>query len=231
MQLRHYLSIVLRFWPLVLALPIIVGIVSFLFAVRQPVSYLASADFLLLQALPVQGEIREPSELRDQWGGTEYVIDDLPQVVASTRFAQDVSAVLTERGIELSPAAIKGSLSAQSLHRTVTINAVSGSSVHAVALVEAAVEALRRNGLAYWGRSDLSEGSGLEVSLLNISEQATPQSSMRRIILNTAVRAALGLAAGIALAFLFSYLDTRIRSRYDVEEGLGLPVVGMIPPE
>lgn len=231
MQLRHYLSIVLRFWPIVLILPIIVGLVSFFLALRQPVSYLASADFLVLQALPVQGEIREPSELRDQWGGTEYVIDDLPQVVASARFAQDVSAVLSQRGIDLAPSVVKGTLSAQALHRTVTIQAQSGSSEHAVALVEAAVEALRQNGLAYWGRSDLTEGSGLEVSLLNISEQATPQSNTRRIILNSAVRAALGLAAGVGIAFLLSYLDIRIRSRYDVEEGVGLPVVGMIPPE
>jgi capsular polysaccharide biosynthesis protein len=50
-------------------------------------------------------------------------------------------------------------------------------------------------------------------------------------VLNTAVRTGLGLAAGIGLAFLLHYLDTRLRSRTDVEEWLGLPVVGTIPPE
>lgn len=231
MQLRYYLGIVLRFWPLVVALPLLVGLVSLLAALRQPPSFLATADIIVIQSLPIDGSIEELSELRDQWGGTEYLIDDLPQVVSSALFAQDVSATLQGRNIALPPEAVLGALSADSLHRTVTIQARAASGENAVALVYAAVETLRQNGLKYWGRTDLSNGSGLDVSTLTLPQSATPQRSLRRIALDTAVRTALGLAAGVGLAFLLHYLDTRLRSRYDVEEWLHLPVVGTIPPE
>lgn len=231
MQLRAYLGILRRFWPIVVALPLLVALLSFLVALRESPSFLATADLIVIQSLPVDGQVQEASELRDQWGGTEYVIDDLPQVVASALFAQDVSATLQARNIVLAPDAVKGALSAAALHRTVTIQARAASADTAVALVYAAVETLRHNGLKYWGRTDLASGSGLDVSVLTLPQEAVAQRSFRRMLINTMVRGGLGLAAGIGLAFLLHYLDTRLRSRHDVEEWIGLPVVGTIPPE
>jgi len=231
MQLRTYFAIVLRFWPLVLALPLLVGAISLVAALQEPPSFTASADVIVMQTRPVDGSGDRSVDLRDQWGGTEFVIDDLPQVIGSALFAQDVSALLQSRNIALSAETVKGALSADSLHRTVTIQARASSADEAVALVYAAVQALRQNGLKYWGRTDLASGAGLDVSELTLPQSATAQRSLRRVVLNTAVRAGLGLAAGVGLAFLLHYLDTRLRSRHDVEELLGLPVVGSIPPE
>lgn len=47
--------------------------------------------------------------------------------------------------------------------------------------------------------------------------------------LNLALGLLLGLFGGVALAFLLEYLDDSIKSPEDVENALGLPVVGVIP--
>ncbi len=46
---------------------------------------------------------------------------------------------------------------------------------------------------------------------------------------NGALGAILGLALGIGFAFVFEHLDDTIKSKADVEEVLGLPVMGQIP--
>lgn len=53
-------------------------------------------------------------------------------------------------------------------------------------------------------------------------------------MLNMAIAAVVGLMLGVGIAFLLEYLDTTVRNEQDVEEALGLPVlglVGLIPDE
>jgi len=50
-----------------------------------------------------------------------------------------------------------------------------------------------------------------------------------RIGLDIAIRTLLGLFTGIALAFLLDYVDDTVRGRQDLEEQLGLVVLGEIP--
>ncbi len=63
-----------------------------------------------------------------------------------------------------------------------------------------------------------------------IDEAVIPERPVRpRILLNIALAAFLGLLIGVGLAFFLDYLDTTIHSPEDVEENLGLPVLGQIP--
>ncbi len=49
--------------------------------------------------------------------------------------------------------------------------------------------------------------------------------------LNLAAGAVLGIVAAIAVAFIFSYFDTSIKTLEDAERSLGLPVLGVIPQD
>jgi capsular polysaccharide biosynthesis protein len=49
--------------------------------------------------------------------------------------------------------------------------------------------------------------------------------------LDVVVRAALGFAAGLAIALLLHYLDTSIHNGGEAEKLLGVPVLGEIPVE
>ena len=46
--------------------------------------------------------------------------------------------------------------------------------------------------------------------------------------MNIAIAAVIGLMVGVGLAFLLEYLDTTVKSEADVEELLGLPIIGIV---
>lgn len=48
--------------------------------------------------------------------------------------------------------------------------------------------------------------------------------------LNMAIAAVVGLMLGVGIAFLLEYLDTTVKTEQDVEEHLGLPILGLISP-
>ena len=47
-------------------------------------------------------------------------------------------------------------------------------------------------------------------------------------MLNMAIAAVIGLMLGVGIAFLLEYLDTTVKTEQDVEELLGLPILGLI---
>ena len=49
-------------------------------------------------------------------------------------------------------------------------------------------------------------------------------------VLNMAIAAVVGLMLGVGIAFLLEYLDTTIKTEQDVEDSLGLPLLGLISP-
>lgn len=48
--------------------------------------------------------------------------------------------------------------------------------------------------------------------------------------LNMAIAAVVGLMLGVGIAFLLEYLDTTVKNEQDVEDILGLPILGLISP-
>ncbi|MGE5508887.1 MAG: GumC family protein [Chitinophagales bacterium] len=63
-----------------------------------------------------------------------------------------------------------------------------------------------------------------------IDPAVTPTEPVRpRTALNVAIAAFLALFVGVGLAFLLEYLDTTIRTPEELEQLLGLPVLGQIP--
>lgn len=49
-------------------------------------------------------------------------------------------------------------------------------------------------------------------------------------MLNMAIAAVLGLMIGVGIAFLLEYLDTTVKTEKDIEDLLGLPVIGLVSP-
>ena len=72
----------------------------------------------------------------------------------------------------------------------------------------------------------------MNVDNVNILSPASigpdPSPVSPNLTLNVAISIVLGLMVGVGLAFLFEYLDQTIKSEQDVEQILGLPVMGSI---
>lgn len=69
------------------------------------------------------------------------------------------------------------------------------------------------------------------VSILSpavLSENPTPVAP--NPFINMAVAAAAGLLLGVGIAFLRAYMDTTVKDEQDIEDILGIPVIGVVSP-
>ncbi|MBX0328294.1 lipopolysaccharide biosynthesis protein [Oscillochloris sp. ZM17-4] len=226
MQLRAYLAILRRFWPIILLLPLLAGGISLGLALRQPARYQATVRLMVTRS-PLDAGASGVSlpALNDSysWTTTDFILDDLALVVSSAAFAQDISAAVGD----MSPASIQGGLSATVLHRSVYLSAVADTPEQALAVLAAATDALRTKGLSYWGRG----AGGLDVATLDPPQAAGTVGGPRAALTGAALRAALGLAVAVGLAMLIHYLDDRLRSPAQAEQWTGVRVIASIPKE
>lgn len=240
MQLRLYFQILRRTWWLVIGLPLLVAILSTVLALREPPRYQASAQFMVSQEpyvlsepprqSPLVGEPLTDFNLLYSWQSTSFIIDDIPQVIASRAFAQDVQQLLATQGYEVGLEQVLGRISAERVHRAVDVRVVSGDAVLAEAMARATVQVMQEQGLRYWNRED-GETSGLRIGVLDPGSPAVPVGGVSGLIVNVGLRTVLALGAAVGLAFLVYYLDDRLHDSGQAEAWLGVPVVGTIPKE
>ncbi|MFF2755771.1 YveK family protein [Psychrobacillus sp. NPDC058041] len=69
------------------------------------------------------------------------------------------------------------------------------------------------------------------VNILSLAEDTNNISPVKpNPIFNMAIAAVIGLMLGVGITFLLEYLDTTIKNEQDIEELLGLPILGLISP-
>jgi capsular polysaccharide biosynthesis protein len=229
MQLREYLSILRRYWPLVALLPLLAGGLSLALALRRPPAYQAAAKLLVTQA-PSDAAASAAPALEDgaTWTTTEYILDDLPHVLQSVAFAEDVRAAMAAEGHPIEIVAIQTGLRPEVTHRAVYLVATAAAPDTAAALLRSAVAALSAGGLKYWGRTP---AGGLDVAVLDPPSAAAPVGGLRELVIDVGARVALALAAAVGLAFLLNALDDRLRSPGQAEQWTGARVIGVIPKD
>jgi capsular polysaccharide biosynthesis protein len=229
MQLRAYLALLRRFWPLILLLPLAAGGLSLGLALRQPTRYQAGVRLMIARSTINTGTAASLPDFNDSysWNTTEFILDDLPQVIASAAFARDVEPAVAAAGLSVAPATIQGSLRAEVLHRAIYLTAVADTPELALAIINGAVGALQSQGLSYWGR----EPGGLDVATLDPPQAAGIVGGLSDKLTSAALRAALGLAVAIGLALLINYLDDRLHSPAQAEQWTGARVLASIPKE
>ncbi|NJN16210.1 MAG: hypothetical protein HC822_08015 [Oscillochloris sp.] len=232
MQLRLYLAIARRFWLLLLLLPLIAGAASFAVAMNRAEQYGASARIMVSQAPLDSATTAELPDYNNSysWLTSEYILDDLPQVVTSAAFAEDVRAAAAAAGYDLALPAIQSALRAEVLHRSVVITAVAAGPDQALAIVRGAISALETYGLKYWNRAPAS-GGGLRVAVLDPPGGGAPVGSLRDLVIDVGLRVTLALAAAIGIALLLHYLDDRLRNARQAEQWTGAQVLAVIPKE
>lgn len=232
MQLRHYFAILRRFWLLVVMIPLAVGAISLALELAKPPLYGATAKLMVSQA-PQLADPAAPFpdiNLNYSWESSEFILDDLPQVVTSAAFADDVSALLASQGVAVDPCVVQSGLRAENFHRSVTLSASAASPETTLAVLNGAITSLQTNGLNYWSRGD-AEHAGLSIAVLDPPGVAAATNTPRRIAVNVGARVGLALAAAVGLAFLLYYLDDRLRDPQQAEQWVGVPIIGVIPKE
>jgi capsular polysaccharide biosynthesis protein len=198
MELFLYLNILRRRWPIVAAVPLLVALISLIAALLQPARYSATARLLVTRP----GIATVDAE--------DTLAYDLPAIVGGAPFAADVAAELARRGRPLDQAQVAQALHGENQKHVVYLSATTAGPAEALAIVQAAVELVRTNGLRYWGDTSVTpERPGVNVAVLDLPAEAALLNGPRAIALEVALRALLGLIAGVGAAFALHYLDGR----------------------
>jgi capsular polysaccharide biosynthesis protein len=225
MELRQYVQIVLRRWWIPILLILIVVAVT-LPELLSPASRPYQA--LMRFSVGVSPEPRTGAYYTYDhyytWLASEYLVDDLAEIIKSQVFARAVSDYLATEGIKVPAGAISGSTEAGKLHRILRIVITWPREQELYEIAEAAAIVLQEQSHRFLTQLG-SENA--EVHLIDppVVYEIGPGLRER---LDLPIRIFVAGAVGIALAFLSDYLDESVRNRQEVE-AMGLDVLAEIP--
>jgi capsular polysaccharide biosynthesis protein len=153
----------------------------------------------------------------DAWLASEYLADDLSEVLKGGDFAARIGQQV---GLDVHA----GVIFASREHRIMTVTVTWSERGQAQAIAEAVGAAIEDGGAGYFpqlagveAKAVLIDGPGIGMVGRSLKDK-----------LDLPLRLLLALLAGVALAFLWDYLDDTIRERADLDS-MGLPVLGEIP--
>jgi len=224
LELKEYARIVWRRWWLVALLVGLVFLVSLPAALLpKPPLYQATMRFAVgVRPEPGAGNYYTYDRYYT-WLASEYLVDDLAEVVKSEVFASAVSQELASQGIRVSAGTIRGSTQAGKLHRILTVSITWGQEAQLRQIANAVVKALRERS------ADFLAQLGSENAQMNLIDPPVVSlvGASLKERLDLPIRLFLALLAGVALAFLLDYIDDSVRDRCEVE-ALGLSVIGEV---
>ena len=158
------------------------------------------------------------------WLTSEYVVNALTDLVKTSSFADAVSSELKSKGSDIPAAQIQGGIGSDN-QRSVMSVTISGGDAGQVAQVAGAVSTVLQTRSKDFFPMVGSQGSTVRTLDEPVVGAVPPALSAS---LNPLLRFLLGLAAGVALAFLVDYIDPTLHERSEVEQ-LGLPVLAEVP--
>ncbi len=226
MELYTLWRIVWRRWWLV-AIPTLVaaGFALVRYQAPQPV-YTVGMRFTAAQApdLEAMPDATDPYEDTHYvpWLASEYLVNALAHWVQTTSFAEAVSAQLAAQGVEIDPAALAFASDNQRSVMGVYINWHDRAQLQQIA--EAAAAVLQAQSADYFPQT--AAGPVTVTRLDRIAVGEVPPSLVARV--QPLLPVAVGLAAGLALAFLVAYLDPTIYTP-DELDALDIDVLAAIP--
>lgn len=203
MEIRLYLAIVRRSWVLVLLVPLLAALISAGTALTRPPRYSTGVRLLI-----TRGVTPDDSAAGLSSGGEDSTAQDMAAIVSAMTFKRDVTQELARSGRPVDERVVAQSIQASNQQRIVSITVTAPKPDDAVAIAQAAVDLLQRNGLRYWGETRVNaEQPGINVGVLDPPAPAAPVDTPRTIARAVVLRAFVGLLAGIGLAFARYYID------------------------
>jgi capsular polysaccharide biosynthesis protein len=225
MELKVYLQALWRRWPIVLALPLLVGLLAVFQEVSRDTTYATHAKLRVISE-QLEGDFTDyPAD--DNFIASEYAIDDLVEAVRGNVFSEVVAARVRATGIDIGGGEVQSAIAASREHRVLTVTVQSGDSARAEAIAREATAELEVAAFDYIGLP--SPDAGSVVVVIDQPGPAGPDTSRARLLLLLQVIAAAG--AGVLLAFLVDYLDDTLHDGESTAATLDLPHLASVPTE
>lgn len=213
MTLLELLKLMRKHLKLVIALPIVcaiaMGLVSFLF---MPNTYTASTSMYVL----VQSDSESASTMSTDLSASQMITNDVANLITSDRVTRDTATALQMNSLNDYDVAVES----ETTTRVLTLS-VTGQDAQSTAIIA--------NELAKNVSTVAQEVMSVQ-SVNVIDEAIMPEApSGPNRVMYTAVAFLAGLFLAVAIVVLMDVLNTKVRGAEDVEELLGVPVIGRIP--
>lgn len=213
MTLLELLKLMRKHLKLVIILPVLCALVTAAVSwLVLPNTYTASVSMYVLSKSSNDSSTITNSDL----SASQMLTNDVAQLVKSNRVMADTASSLKMQSL----ADCDIDVTSSTTTRVISISVTSESAQTAAAVA---------NGLAKTVDDVAQEV--MDVQSVNVVDQASEPSSPSgpSRVMYTAVAFLAGLFLAVAIIVLMDMLNTRVRNPEEVEELLGLPVVGRIP--
>lgn len=231
MEFRDYWRTIWRRRHVIVPLVAITFVASLIFNLVLPPVYSTSTTVQILANFP-QPPAGAPAYYSDEYYRTvysEYISDDLGEIVKSERFAVRVADAIEARyGRAVDVEDVIESISkTKRTHRTLKVTVSTGSEAQTKTIASAVDEVLRTDGWTFFSSDDRRP---VQINVLTPPSDPTVPGLVRRLM-DVLLHTGVAVVVGVGLAFLLHYLDDRIRDEADAARTLGLPVLGAVPAE
>ncbi len=222
MELKAYGDVIRRRWRLVSLITLGTLAIATLLALRGPTAYTASMQ-LAISVIP-DPRVGEFFKFDSYYSvlTSEYLADDLSEVLKSEAFANDVSQ---ELGFMLDPEQVSDLTRTKKTHRLLEVTVTSSDPETALAISESFERVLQTKLPEYFAFLNVNNGY---VRIIN-RPKVKRTISLPLAAAEVGIRTLAGLFAAVGLAFLLDYSDDRVRDRRGAETIFGAPVLGEIP--
>jgi capsular polysaccharide biosynthesis protein len=222
MELRAFWKVIVRRWWLVVA-PLAVVLVATVATYQRPAT-VYQVVMRFAAGTPPAG-ISADYDRYYPWLTSEYIANGLADVAETGAFAKAVAARLAAVGQDLPAGAVQAAIVTDNAQSIMVVYLVWPDATTIVALAEAISAELAENGAAYFPQL---KGVDPSVRRLDTPVPAALPAGLRAQLLGPVIRLALALVAGLALAFLWHYLDPTVQEASELEQA-GLSVLAQIP--
>jgi capsular polysaccharide biosynthesis protein len=222
MELRTYWKIIVRRWWLVVA-P--VAVVALYIAITYTPAGPGYQVVMRFAAGTRPAGLSQDYDRYYPWLTSEYVANGLADVAETGAFAQAVASRLAEAGHPIPASAIQPAIVTDNAQSILVVYLTWPNAEQIVAVAGAIAAELTGNGAAYFPQL---EGIEPAVRLLDAPAPVPLAPGLRAQLLGPAVKIALALVVGVALALLWHYLDPTLHTREEVE-AVGVDVLAQIP--
>jgi len=222
MELRAYGAVLKRHARLIAVITLATLVISVAMALRGPSAYTASMR-LAISVVP-DPRVGDFFKFDSYYSvlTSEYLADDLSELLRSEAFAADVSA---EMGNTIEPEAIVNLTRTKKTHRLLDVQIAAGDPQSAMAIAEAYERVLNTRLDQYLAFLQANNGFVRIVNRPRVARTNTLPLTAAEVGLRTMA----GLIGAVGLAFLLEYVDDRLRDRRQVESFLGTTVLAEIP--